>query len=162
MEALHNLGIDGKLLLAQVVNFLILLFILRKFAYRPMLEFLEKRTARIEQGIRDAEAAGVKLVEIGEAERRTLASARAEARDIIAAAEDGARKRDLERAAETEAKVQGLLEEARVKMEEERRKVLSEAKDEIASLVVLTAEKVMREKLDAGKDGELVKRFLNK
>lgn len=162
MEALHNLGIDGKLLLAQVVNFLVLLFILRKFAYRPMLEFLEKRTARIEKGIRDAEAAGVKLVEIGEEERRTLAAARTEARSIIAAAEDGARKRDLDRVAETEAKVRGLLEEARVKMEEERRKILAEAQDEIASLVLLTAEKVMREKLDADRDGELAKRFLNK
>lgn len=160
MEALHNLGIDWKLLLAQVVNFLVLLFILRKFAYRPMLEFLEKRTARIEKGIRDAEAAGAKLVEIGEEECRTLAAARAEARRIVAAAEDGARKRDLERAAETEAKVRGLLEEARVKMEEERRRVLAEAKGEIASLVLLAAEKVLREKLDADRDGELAKRFL--
>lgn len=160
MEALHNLGIDGKLLLAQVVNFLVLLFILRKFAYRPMVEFLEKRTARIEKGIRDAEAAAAKLVETGEEERRILAAARAEARSIIAVAEDGARKRENERAAETEAKVQRLLGEARIQIEEERRKVLSETKGEIASLVVLAAEKVMREKLDRDKDGELVRQLL--
>ena len=61
MDALANLGIDIKLLTAQVINFALLLLILRRFAYQPMLQLMDERSARIEQGLKDAEAAAKKL-----------------------------------------------------------------------------------------------------
>ena len=76
MEVLAKIGVDWKLLLAQVVNFLVLLWVLRRFAYRPMLEFLEKRTKRIESGLRDAKLATQKLSEIEAKERGVLEEAR--------------------------------------------------------------------------------------
>lgn len=160
MEALANLGIDWKLLLAQAVNFLVLLFILRRYAYRPMLEFLEKRSDRIEQGLRDAEAAQAKLAGMEEQEKKTLLAARDEARSIVDAAEASAKKRDALRLAETEAKTRQFLEEARMKIEEEKRKILIEARQEIAAVVALSVEKVLKEKVDAAKDRELIGRIL--
>lgn len=160
MEALANLGIDWKLLLAQAVNFLVLLFVLRRYAYRPMLEFLEKRSDRIEQGLKDAEAAQAKLAQMEEKEKETIALARDEARAIVNAAELSAKKRDAERLADTEAKTKRFLEDAVVKIEEEKRKMLSEAKQEIASVVALSVEKVLREKVDAKKDKELIEKIV--
>ena len=84
MEILNQIGIDGKLLLAQAVNFLILLFLLHRFAYKPMLAFLEKRSDRIEKGLRDAEEAEKRLVQAAENEEKVLAKAREEAKKIIA------------------------------------------------------------------------------
>lgn len=156
MEALANLGIDWKLFLAQAVNFLVLLFILRRYAYRPMLEFLEKRSDRIEQGLKDAEAAIALLAEMEEKEKATLAIARDEARAIVNAAEASAKKRDAERLVETEAKTKRFLEDAMVKIEEEKNRALSEAKEELASVVALSVEKILREKVDAAKDKELI------
>lgn len=151
MEALHNLGIDGKLLLAQVINFLILLFILRRFAYRPTLAFLESRTARIEQGIKDADSAREKLVEIEKKERETLALAQQEARDIITGAEAAAKKRSEAHEKSTSEKAKKFLEDARIEIEEEKRKSLSEIQNEVASLIALSTEKVLREKSDSEK-----------
>lgn len=156
MEALANLGIDGKLFLAQAINFLVLLFILRRFAYRPMLEFLEKRSDRIEQGLKDAEAAHKKLAQMETTEQETLARAREEARAIMSTAESVAKKRDAERLAETEAKTKLFLEDARVKIEEEKIKILAEAKQEIAEVVTLAVEKILKEKVDTTKDKELI------
>ena len=116
MEVLAKLGIDGKLLLAQAINFAVLFWVLRRFAYRPMLDFLEKRATRIEQGLKDAEAAKVKLGEMEEKEKSALLQARTEAKNIIALAEAAAKKRDAERALETEARVKQLLSEAEVKI----------------------------------------------
>ena len=48
-ELFSKLGIDWKLLIAQIINFLVLLFVLYKFAYRPILSMLEKRTKKIEK-----------------------------------------------------------------------------------------------------------------
>ncbi len=159
MEVLAKLGIDWKLLLAQAVNFAVLFWVLRRFAYQPMLDFLEKRTVRIEQGLKDAEAATVKLSEMEIKEKMVLAEARTEAKNIIALAEESAKRRDSERATETEAKVKQLLEEAEVKIREEKDRVMIEAKDEIGELVMLSVEKILKEKVDGKKDkGVIVER----
>lgn len=156
MEVLAKLGVDWKLLLAQAVNFAVLFWVLRRYAYQPMLDFLEKRTARIEQGITDAEAATAKLGEMTAKEAEVLAAARKEAKAIIASAEEGAKKRDAERAEETEAKVKQLLAEAEVKIREEKDKAMMSAKAEIGELVMLSVEKILKEKIDLAKEKELL------
>ena len=54
MEALESLGIDWKMLVAQVVNFIILLLILRKFLFGPIVKLLDDRRKTIEKGLSDA------------------------------------------------------------------------------------------------------------
>lgn len=158
MEVLAKLGIDWKLLLAQAVNFAVLFWVLRRFAYQPMLDFLEKRTVRIEKGLKDAEAATAKLSELEVKEKAVLGEARTEAKAIIAAAEESAKKRDTEHTLATEAKVKRLLEEAEVKIREEKDKAMAGAKEEIGELVMLSVEKILREKIDATKDKELLEK----
>lgn len=160
MEALANLGVNWKLFLAQAVNFLILLFILRRFAYRPMLDFLEKRSERIERGLQDAEAAAKKLSEMEEKEKKVLMVARSEAKTLIEAAETAAKKRDALHLAATEDTAKRFLEEARTKIEEEKKKVLLEAKREIAEVVTVAVERILREKIDTAKDRELIKQMV--
>ena len=156
MEALANLGIDWKLFLAQAINFLILLFILRRYAYKPMLDFLEKRTERIDKGLKDAEAAQKKLSEMEKKEKEVMAKARNEAQAIIAAAEESAKKRDAKRLAETEAKTKRFVEDARMKIEEEKDKVMGEVKSEVAEIVALSVEKLLRERVDTRKDEKII------
>jgi F-type H+-transporting ATPase subunit b len=156
MEALANLGIDWKLFLAQAVNFLVLLFVLRRFAYKPMLEFLDKRRGSIEQGLKDAEIAKTKLAQMEVKKQETLVSARKEARDIVAAAEISAKQRDAERLAETEIKTKRLIADELVKIEEEKHKAFSEVREEIADLVAVAVEKILKEKVDTAKDKELI------
>ena len=151
MEALANLGIDGKLLLAQAINFLVLLFILRRFAYRPMLAFLEKRTERIEQGLQDAKKAKDDLLQVAKQEKEILAHARQEAKLLIETAEISAKKRDAERLVATEEEAKRFLEGARLTIEEEKVKMVAEAKKEIAEVVTLSVEKILKEHIDRGK-----------
>lgn len=159
MEVLAKLGVDWKLLLAQAINFAVLFWVLRRFAYQPMLDFLEKRTVKIEQGLKDAEAATAKLSLMEVKEKEVLAEARTEAKNIIAQAEASAKKRDVEHTLATEAKVKHLLEEAQMKIGEEKDKVMAGAKAEISELVMLSVEKILREKIDATKDKELLEKM---
>lgn len=160
MEVLAKLGVDWRLLLAQAVNFVVLLWVLRRYAYQPMLNFLEKRTVRIEKGLQDAEAAQAKLVEIEAKEKEVLVAAHTEAKSIIARAEESAKKRDTERSLETEAKVKRLLEEATEKIREEKDKAMASAKGEIGELVMLSVEKILREKVDDKKDIEVMRELI--
>ena len=160
MEVLAKLGIDWKLLMAQAINFAVLFWVLRRYAYQPMLDFLEKRTVRIEQGLQDAEAAKEKLGAMEVKEKAVLAAARQEAKNIIAGAEVSGKKRDAERGAETEAKMKRLFADAETKIIEEHNKALAKAKTEIGELVVLSVEKILREKIDVVKDKELIEKHL--
>lgn len=162
MEALANLGINGKLFLAQAVNFLILLFVLHRYAYRPMLSFLEERTERIDRGLRDAETAKKKLSETEAQEKEILSAARKEAKALLLAAEESAKKRDTERLTEAERQAARFLEDARHTIEEEKIKMLREARMEIADTVVSVAEKILKEKLDTEKDREFIHRAMSK
>ncbi|MBI2439325.1 MAG: F0F1 ATP synthase subunit B [Candidatus Moranbacteria bacterium] len=158
MDVLAKLGIDGKLLLAQAVNFIILLWVLKRFAYRPILDFLEQRTQRIEQGLKDAEAAQAKLAEMEKQEKEVLVAARKEARELLVAAEASAKKRDQERLRETEERVKKLLAEAEAKRNEEREKMLADTKNELAETVVLAVEKVLREKMDSATEKAFIEK----
>lgn len=161
MEALANLGIDWKLLLAQVVNFAVVLLVLKRFAYQPMLKLLDERTAKIEKGLVDAEGAARKLGEMEMKEKVILTDARTEAKRILAETDEAAAKRDAVKMVETEARVKKLLEESENKIVEDRKKMLEEAKRELASTVLLAVEKVLREKMDGAKEKELIERNLN-
>ncbi len=147
MDALANIGVDWKLLLAQVVNFGILLFILKRYAYQPMLKMMDERTAKIERGLLDAEAAQVKLREMEEKERVILSEARAEAKKILAETDEAAKGRDALKMTETEERVKKLLADAEVKMNDDRAKMLAEAKGELAETVLLAVERILREKV---------------
>jgi F-type H+-transporting ATPase subunit b len=74
-ELFSKLGIDWKLLIAQAVNFLLLLTILRFTVYKPLLNLLRDRREKIEKGLKDAELSGKRLEEAELMKKNKLAEA---------------------------------------------------------------------------------------
>ncbi|MFA6006639.1 MAG: hypothetical protein WC764_02865 [Candidatus Paceibacterota bacterium] len=106
-------GVDWKLLLSQVVNFLILLVILRLVAYKPIIEILKKRKAHIDEGLANADAADKRLSEIEILKRGQMAKAEAEAQALMKATEDRAKDREAELMTAANKKVETALAEAK-------------------------------------------------
>jgi len=159
-ELVKTFHIDANLLLAQLANFAIVLFVLYKFTYKPILKTLNDRTGKIEKGLKDAEDAQNKLSEMEKKEKEVLAKAKEEGQKIISAAEATARKNKDELLLETKQQAEKLLAEAGKKIEEEKSKMIADVRSEVASLVVMATEKILNEKIDAEKDGELIKRAI--
>ncbi len=157
MEVLAKLGVDWKLLLAQVVNFLILLWVLRRFAYKPMLKFLDDRSKKIETGLRDAKLASEKLSEMERKEREVLEAARKESGAIVARAKESAEKMGEKIMTESREEAARILNETRKKIENERENLRAEMKQELAGLVLLATEKVLGEKMRDAKDENIVR-----
>lgn len=126
MELLDQFGFDKVLLAAQIVNFLIVLFILKKFLYKPVLLTLQKRQAAIKEGLEKAEEARQKLEQVVEDERAILKQAQKESIKIIEDAKDQAlsiqKKAQEAAAAHTEKIMQQTQEQIRseIKQVEER------------------------------------------
>jgi len=117
MELLNNFGFDPVLLIAQVVNFLIILFVLKKFLYKPVLKMLKDRRESVAQGLKQAEE-GKKLLENADIkEREILKKARFVANQIIDDAKTQATQEA--KAIEESAKVQAsrIIEDANRQIE---------------------------------------------
>jgi len=155
-ELIKTFHIETNLIIAQLVNFSIVLLVLYKFAYKPVLKTLNDRTKKIEKGIRDAEESRKKLEETTEKEKEILADARKEAQAMIRKSEEDARKNAESIASEAKIQSEKMIEEAKKTIENEKKTMLSEVKSEIAGLVVLATEKIISEKIDEEKDKELI------
>jgi F-type H+-transporting ATPase subunit b len=83
MEILKNFGFDPVMLAAQIVNFLIILYLLKRFLYKPVLEMLKKRVDTITEGLKQAEESRLTLEKTLEEEKKILAKAQESAKQII-------------------------------------------------------------------------------
>lgn len=146
MDALTAFGVNWKLLLIQGLNFGILLLVLYRFLYRPLLAMLEKRREVIAKGLKDAEAASKERERVIAEKEAIILSAREEGGKIS----EGIRKQALAAEKETlrdaQEKSAALVAEARAKADAEREHLMRESEKEIARLAVLAAEKVLRTK----------------
>lgn len=159
-DLIHKLGIDWKLLLAQVVNFFVLLFLLKKFLYRPILEILERRRRGVEQAAADAEKLREELAQLERRKAAELAEVRREADTMLQEAKRLAGRRHAEILQEGEGRVEQLLAEARQRLGEERAKMLDEIRGEVGDLVILAAERVLRERLGGQQHRRIVEEAL--
>lgn len=160
MKLLSSLGINWKLLLAQLVNFLILLYILKRFAYKPILKVLEDRKNRIEKGIKDTEEAKIKLEEIEKKEKTVLLKAEKKAQGIINSAQEVAYKNKKDIIAKSNLQAREILEKAKKEIKEEKDKMLEEAKTEIVELTFLITEKLIEEKMNGEKDKQFIGKII--
>jgi F-type H+-transporting ATPase subunit b len=160
MELLDKLGIDWRLLIAQLINFLILVLILYKFLYKPVLKMLDGRKEKIEKGLRDAEQLGVELEKTKELQAAEIQKAKQEARAIVEEAEKRAEAAGMETKSKTKAEVEKLITVAKNQMIEEKIKMMAEVKKEAAELVIAVAEKVVGKIIDAKAQKNLIEETL--
>jgi F-type H+-transporting ATPase subunit b len=161
MELFNALGINGKILLAQFINFAVLVFVLWRFAYKPILKFLEDRRKKIEEGVQNSELAIVKLAEIAEKEKEVIVEAKKEALNLINEAKDNAEKRGQEMIKKAQEEASLVMVKEREKFNQEKTEMFKEMKNSLSDLVVLAVEKVIEEKMDSEKDKEIIKKALN-
>ena len=159
-ELIKTFHIDIKLIIAQAVNFGIVLFVLWKFAYKPILKTLNDRSSKIEKGIQDAENSQIKLADMEKKEKAVLLQAREEAQKIIQQAEKTAIANVQELEIKAKEQSEKTLEEAKKQIEQEKNKAVKEAKSEIAELVMSATEKIIGEKMDSSKDKELIEKAI--
>lgn len=94
-ELVEKLGINWKLLLAQAVNFLVILAILRFTVYKPLLRMLSERRTRIAKGLDDAKRAGERLEHVEAERKEVLAKAEGESLKIVSRAEEEAKEKEV-------------------------------------------------------------------
>jgi F-type H+-transporting ATPase subunit b len=160
MEALSALGLNPVNLLIHVVNFLLLLAVLRFTLYRPVLRMLDERAARVRESMERAEYIKREAERADQERAARLEEARRQAQQIVAQANQMAERILAERRAQAEAEAERIVARAREEAEAERRQALAELRAHVADLALLAAGQVIRQNLDTATNRRLVEEFL--
>jgi len=147
-EAFSALGISVPLLVAQLVNFSILLVILRFTLYRPVLRMLDERKQRIAEGLNAAEIARREAASAQANIQAQLEAARKEGQEIVANAQAIATRIEIEAKEQAAREREAALEKARNEIQLERDRAIAELRREFAAITVAAAEKVINQSLD--------------
>jgi F-type H+-transporting ATPase subunit b len=150
------LGFNLPGLIAQLINFGILLFVMRLFLYKPVLRILDERRTRIEEGLNRAELAAVQASASQDEARRVIDEARGEGRELVAAAQDAASRlrTELEERARTDANQ--IVTRARDEIQNERDQAIEQLRREFADLTIAAAEQVIGQSLDRAAHQRLI------
>lgn len=155
-KILSDFGVQPILLLAQVVNFLVLLFILKKLLYKPILKVLEERKRKIEESLSNAEKIQKELEETEAKSQQVIDKAIEESKKIIAEANIVATQIHTEAQTKSKADTQALMEQAMQMIAGEKEKMKSEIKSEVATIIQMSLEKVLGSALDSKSHQKLV------
>jgi F-type H+-transporting ATPase subunit b len=151
MEILGKLGINGKILLAQVVNFFLLMYLLKRFLYKPILDILKERQNKIDKGLRDAEKAEKKFQAADEKIQLKIDRANQKVDLILAKAEKESKEYREETEKEAKEKINQWEKEAKQHIGEEKAKIVEDVKKQISPLIIEVAQKIISQKIN-GKD----------
>lgn len=148
-EIVHALGIEWKHLLAQIVNFGILAFVLFKLVYKPLLKVIDERIEKTKEADLKSSSIDDKLAEIKELEKKTLDEARVMSKKILAETEKNAETLSKRLTEEAHARIKKLEEAGAKKIAEERDAFFADLKKQAVEIVALALEKTIKENLDA-------------
>lgn len=143
MDFLTNFGIQPILLLAQIVNFILILFLLKKFFYKPIIKMLDDRRKRIEESLQNAQFIQEKLAKTEENSKKILEEARNNAQNIISEAKKAADRIYDQASLDARKLADQTLEKTKIQIEKQREEMQKQLGTETLTLVARIVKKVL-------------------
>ncbi len=156
---MNPIAIDYTLV-AQVLAFLLLVWLLSKYAWQPLMNMMEQRRASIESSLAQAAEERQQAEKIKKEYQEEMRQARHEAQEVIARATKVSEERAVEILALAREEAEKVKKSALVDIERERDRAILEVKAQVADLSVAVAEKIIRQKLDLPNQEKLIEQFI--
>jgi F-type H+-transporting ATPase subunit b len=156
-----KLGINLGFFIFQLLNFGILFFLLARFVWPRVMKMLDERAQRIARGLEDARAAEEARENAEREHDKLLAQARAEGQRIIEEARQRGDEQLKQMQHEATAEAEEMRAQSRTQAEEERNRILADTRDQIVSLAMAAAERLIGDSLDDKRQKAILKRFFS-
>ena len=151
---------NAGLVFYKAIVFAILLFVLGKYAWKPIVSALSEREETIDASLRKAEQALEEARQTGAKNEEARRAAEENARRVMQDARAAAERVRTEEVEKTRARIRQMHEQAQAEIEREKGHALEDLRDEVAGLAIQTAEQILEETLDANRHRKLVDRFI--
>lgn len=160
MGGFASLGINLPLLVAFIINFIVLFFLLRLFLFKPVLKMLDERAKRAKEGMELAEATKKEYEQAKVEVQKQIDKGRQEAKAIIAQTMQTGERLKEESRQEATKQAQLIVDRTRAELEVERDKIVENLRKEFVDISISAAEKVIKETLDKEKHRKLIEETL--
>lgn len=157
---MEGLGINAQLLVAQIINFFILLGLLYLFAYKPILRMLDERSRRIKESMELTDTIRQQAESADSEAKKRIEEANLEGQEVIARAIKSGE--EIKQKAEQDAgpEVEAIITRARRNIQQERDEAMEELRKEFSDLTIAAAEKVIEQELNKETHRKLIDRVL--
>ena len=159
-EGIAALGFSLPALVSNLINFTILLIVLRLFLYKPVLRLLDERKARIQEGLERAEQAAAAASASEVEARAAIEAAQQQGREFVTQAQEGAARLRAELEERARADANQIVTRAREEVQIERDQAIELLRREFADLTITAAERVTRQTLDRAAHQRLIDEVL--
>ncbi|KMY56297.1 MULTISPECIES: F0F1 ATP synthase subunit B [Bacillaceae] len=153
-------GFNGGDILFQLIMFIILLALIKKFAWGPLMGIMQQREEHISSEIDAAEKSRVEASKLLEETRAELKASRQQAQEIIENAKKVGISQKEEIIAAARAEAERLKESAKMEIEQQTEQAMSALREQVASLSVLIASKVIEKDLSAADQEKLINEYI--
>lgn len=160
MGGFASLGINLPLLVVFIINFIVLLVLLRLFLYKPVLKMLDERARRTQEAMDLAEATKKEYEQAKIEVQRQIDQGRQEAQALIRQALQTGERLKEESREEATKQAQAMIDRTRAELESEREKIVDHLRKEFVEIAIAAAEKVIQESLDKEKHRKLIEETL--
>jgi len=155
------LDVNPGLMIWTVITFVLLLLILKKVAWKPILTALDKRESDIREALAQAEKAKDDAKQILEQNQANLAKAEEESKKIIDQSRTYAESLKEQLIKDSKEQAKKIVDDASLEIQRKKDTAFEELKGQIAEIAVSAAEKIIRESLDAQKSKKVIDKYLN-
>jgi F-type H+-transporting ATPase subunit b len=156
------LTVNPGLIIWTIIIFVLVLLVLRKFAWKPLLKALNNREDTIREALDNAERLNKEAKELMEQNKKNLDEATKQSMKIINEAKDTAKKEKDGIISKAGEEANKLLVRAKQDIENEKESAIEQMRDQISDLVIKTAEKIINENLDDSKQKKIINDFLSR
>ena len=150
------LEINPGLIVWTIVTFILLLIVLRKFAWKPILQALEGRESHIRSTLERTEQAKQDAESILQEYRQQVAKAEEESRRILNEGRALAEKIKNDIVEKANQQSRKMIDQAKQEIERDKEAALLQLRSEVANLAILAAERILNESLDANKHRKVI------
>lgn len=156
------LSVNPGLIIWQILIFVILLFVLKKIAWKPMLTALNSREEGIKDSIEQAKNLRKEAEALVDEHKKNLSEANAQSMKIINDAKEVANKMRDDIIQKSQEESRRIVEQARAEIKQEKESAMSDLRSEVSDLAIKAAEKILKENLDETKQKKIVDDFISR
>lgn len=154
--------IEPGLFIWSIITFLVLLAVLAKFVWKPLLEALTRREEKIRKSLEDADLAQQRLEQVQQEAEEILAKARQDAQSVFEGTKVNAQKVKDEIIAAAKDKAEALVQNAKTQIQAEKDRAVQEIKGDVIDLSLKVAEKLLKRNISKEDNLALIQDSLNK
>ncbi len=155
-------GLNGQIFLAQLINFLIVLVVLWRFVYKPVVRFLDERAEKIEKSVKQAEEIEVRVKAIEVEREAVIATARKESAQILEKAHHEAEARGEEIVSAAKREVERVIAKGKQSLAADQEAMLRELRKEVIDLAMKAATRIVQNEIDEKKSKSIAEEVVRK